>query len=118
VKRHGLVVPEHPLQKQIADALRLEIAPPGKVSSDGVVGGGKSDALIIDALGGRCGAGARYKRLGSEVSGRRGRILGRARNGAIGSMCKGRNFSAEQRICLVRSGLFAAKHVTGKAPVE
>jgi hypothetical protein len=29
--------PEHPLQKQIADALRLEIAPPGKVSRDGVV---------------------------------------------------------------------------------
>jgi hypothetical protein len=27
----------HPLQKQIADALRLEIAPPGKVSGDGVV---------------------------------------------------------------------------------
>jgi hypothetical protein len=26
------VVPEHPLQRQIADALRLEIAPPGKVS--------------------------------------------------------------------------------------
>jgi hypothetical protein len=30
-------VPEHPLQRQIADALRLEIAPPGKVSRDGVV---------------------------------------------------------------------------------
>jgi hypothetical protein len=28
---------EHPLQKQIADALRLELAPPGKVSRDGVV---------------------------------------------------------------------------------
>jgi hypothetical protein len=28
---------EHPLQHQIADALRLEIAPPGKVSHDGVV---------------------------------------------------------------------------------
>jgi hypothetical protein len=28
---------EHPLQRQIADALRLEIAPPGKVSRDGVV---------------------------------------------------------------------------------
>jgi hypothetical protein len=27
----------HPLQRQIADALRLEIAPPGKVSRDGVV---------------------------------------------------------------------------------
>jgi hypothetical protein len=25
-------VPEHPLQRQIADALRLEIAPPGRVS--------------------------------------------------------------------------------------
>jgi hypothetical protein len=37
VKRHSLVVPEHPLQRQIADALRLEIAPPGKVSRDGVV---------------------------------------------------------------------------------
>ena len=30
-------VPEHPLQRQIADALRLELAPPGKVSRDGVV---------------------------------------------------------------------------------
>jgi hypothetical protein len=28
---------EHPLQRQIADSLRLEIAPPGKVSRDGVV---------------------------------------------------------------------------------
>jgi hypothetical protein len=27
----------HPLQRQIADALRLEIAPRGKVSRDGVV---------------------------------------------------------------------------------
>src|SRR6516165_6088239 len=30
-------VAEHPLQRQIADALRLEIAPPGKVSGHGVV---------------------------------------------------------------------------------
>jgi hypothetical protein len=30
-------VPEHPLQKQIADVLRIEIAPPGKVSRAGVV---------------------------------------------------------------------------------
>lgn len=30
-------VPEHPIQKQIADVLRLEIAPPGKVSRAGVV---------------------------------------------------------------------------------
>ena len=30
-------VAEHPLQRQIADALRLEIAPPGKVSRHGVV---------------------------------------------------------------------------------
>jgi hypothetical protein len=30
-------VAEHPLQKQIADALRLEIAPPGKVSGHGMV---------------------------------------------------------------------------------
>jgi hypothetical protein len=37
VKRHNLTVAEHPLQKQIADALRLEIAPPGKMSRDGVV---------------------------------------------------------------------------------
>jgi hypothetical protein len=37
VKRHNLVAAEHPLQRQIADALRLEIAPPGKVSRDGVV---------------------------------------------------------------------------------
>jgi hypothetical protein len=28
---------EHPLQRRIADALRLELAPPGKVSRDGVV---------------------------------------------------------------------------------
>ena len=32
-----LPVAEHPLQRQIADALRLELAPPGKVSCDGVV---------------------------------------------------------------------------------
>jgi hypothetical protein len=31
------VVREHPLQKQIADTLRIEIAPPGKVSKHGVV---------------------------------------------------------------------------------
>jgi hypothetical protein len=31
------VLPEHPLQRQISDALRREIAPPGKVSCDGVV---------------------------------------------------------------------------------
>ena len=31
------LVAEHPLQKQIVDTLRLEIAPPGKVSRDGVV---------------------------------------------------------------------------------
>jgi hypothetical protein len=31
------VVPEHPLQKQLCDVLRLEIAPPGKVSKFGVV---------------------------------------------------------------------------------
>ena len=37
VKRHNRVVAEHPLQRQIADALRLEIAPPGRVSRDGVV---------------------------------------------------------------------------------
>jgi hypothetical protein len=30
------VVPEHPIQKQICDVLRLEIAPPGKVSKAGV----------------------------------------------------------------------------------
>ena len=34
MKRHSL---EHPLQQQIADALRLEIASPGKGSRDGVV---------------------------------------------------------------------------------
>ena len=28
---------EHPLQRPIADALRLEVAPPGEVSCDGVV---------------------------------------------------------------------------------
>lgn len=31
------VLREHPLQKQIADVLRIEIAPPGKVSRYGVV---------------------------------------------------------------------------------
>jgi hypothetical protein len=31
------VVAEHPLRRQIADVLRLEIAPPGEVSRDGVV---------------------------------------------------------------------------------
>jgi hypothetical protein len=31
------VVPEHPLQRQITDVLRIEIAPPGKVSRAGVV---------------------------------------------------------------------------------
>lgn len=31
------VVPEHALQKMIADALRIEIGPPGKVSNAGVV---------------------------------------------------------------------------------
>ena len=30
-------VPEHPLRRQIAEALRLEIAPHGKASRDGVV---------------------------------------------------------------------------------
>lgn len=30
------VVPEHAIQKQITDVLRIEIAPPGKVSKDGV----------------------------------------------------------------------------------
>jgi hypothetical protein len=30
-------IPEHPLQKQIVDVLTIEIAPPGKVSPDGVV---------------------------------------------------------------------------------
>lgn len=39
-KRFRLVAPvvaEHPLQKQICDVLRIEIAPPGKVSRHGVV---------------------------------------------------------------------------------
>jgi hypothetical protein len=31
------IVREHPLQKQITDVLRIEIAPPGKVSDEGVV---------------------------------------------------------------------------------
>ena len=31
------IVREHPIQKQIADVLRIEIAPPGKVSKLGVV---------------------------------------------------------------------------------
>ena len=37
VKPHGLVAAEHSLQRQIADALRLKIAPPGKVSRDCMV---------------------------------------------------------------------------------
>jgi hypothetical protein len=37
LERHSLLTPEHPQQRQIAYALRLEIAPPGKVSRDGVV---------------------------------------------------------------------------------
>lgn len=35
-KLRAPVVPEHSLQKQICDVLRLEIAPPGKVSKAGV----------------------------------------------------------------------------------
>jgi hypothetical protein len=31
------IVREHPIQKQVADVLRIEIAPPGKVSKAGVV---------------------------------------------------------------------------------
>jgi hypothetical protein len=31
------IVREHPIQKQVADVLRIEIAPPGKVSRHGVV---------------------------------------------------------------------------------
>ena len=34
---HRPPVPEHPLQRRIADALRFELAPPRKVSRDGVV---------------------------------------------------------------------------------
>jgi hypothetical protein len=34
---HRPPLTEHPLQRQIADALRLKIAPPGKVSGHGVV---------------------------------------------------------------------------------
>jgi hypothetical protein len=35
---HRPPVPEHPLQRRIADALRFELAPPGRVSGHGVVG--------------------------------------------------------------------------------
>jgi hypothetical protein len=31
------VIPEHPLHRQVADVLRLELGPPGRVSTDGVV---------------------------------------------------------------------------------
>lgn len=36
-KLRPVVVAEHPLQRQIADALRIEIAPAGRVSTHGVV---------------------------------------------------------------------------------
>ena len=31
------VVPEHPIQRQVCDVMRLELSPPGKVSRHGVV---------------------------------------------------------------------------------
>jgi hypothetical protein len=42
---------EHPLQRQIADALRVELAPPGKVSRDGVVCGPPTRARFYDFSG-------------------------------------------------------------------
>jgi hypothetical protein len=54
-KRHS---PEHPLQRQIADALCLEIAPPGKVSRDGVVWWSVDHASYLGtAPGARIGRG-------------------------------------------------------------
>src|SRR6516162_6553247 len=51
-------VPEHPLQRQIADALRLEIAPPSKVSRDGVVWWSVDHASYASAApGARVGRG-------------------------------------------------------------
>jgi hypothetical protein len=51
-------VREHPLQRQIADALRLEIAPPGKVSRDGVVWWSVDHAAYAGAApGARVGRG-------------------------------------------------------------
>ena len=48
----------HPLQRQIADALRLEIAPPGKVSRDGVVWWSEDHASYAGtAPGARTGRG-------------------------------------------------------------
>ena len=49
---------EHPLQRQIADALRLEIAPLGKVSRDGVVWWSVDHASYLGtAPGARIGRG-------------------------------------------------------------
>ena len=51
-------IAEHPLQRQIADALRLEIAPPGKVSRDGVVWWSEDHASYAGtAPGARIGRG-------------------------------------------------------------
>ena len=43
-------MPEHSLQNQIADALRLEIAPPGQLSRDGVVWWSGSTTPAMRAL--------------------------------------------------------------------
>jgi hypothetical protein len=48
--RRPPVVAEHPLQRQIADVLPLEIAPPGKVSRGGMVCGGAWITPAIRAL--------------------------------------------------------------------
>src|SRR6516225_4625088 len=56
--RRPPMVAEHPLQKQIADALRLEIAPPSKVSRDGVVWWSVDHASYASAApGARVGRG-------------------------------------------------------------
>jgi hypothetical protein len=62
------VVPEHPLQRQIADALRLEISPPGKVSRDGVVWWSVDHASYSGtAPGARVGRGIGQKKAAEKV---------------------------------------------------
>jgi hypothetical protein len=97
LKRHSLAVPEHPLQRQIADALRLEIAPPGKVSRDGVVWWSVDHAAYAGvAPGARVGRGIvagipdtfmlwQGRAYLVEIKGTRGRIIGSAAVGDGGA---------------------------------
>ena len=60
-------LPEHPLQRQIADALRLEIAPPGQLSRDGVVWWSGSTTPAMGALHLALASGGAQCRQVSEV---------------------------------------------------